>query len=99
MVLLLNHSIVSHYFGVMQSSKLIPKRAVIFDTFTTDIIVDGATCGSTCSGKSLYDIAGSTTGKNLGEQAEAIFGGGSANGNLVSEVVTVAGNTVSRCSY
>ena len=72
---------------------------MVFDTFTADIIVDGATCGSTCTGKSLYDISTSSTGKNLGEQAEAIFGEGSAEGDLVSDVLSVSGNEVSRCSY
>jgi len=62
--------------------------------------LDGLSCPTlTCHGKNLYDITASSTGKNLSLTTTADFSLGTVTGSLITDEVSVSGNTVSHCAY
>jgi hypothetical protein len=81
-------------FRVAQTSKLITKYAVVFDTFTPDMFIPGDACMN-CDANSFYDTSTSSTGTNLNQVITASFGVGTVSGNIVSDNISVAGLEVS----
>jgi hypothetical protein len=81
-------------FRVAQTSKLITKCAVVFDTYTPDIFIPGDSCLN-CGANSFYDTSTSSTGKNLNSMPTVNFGVGTVDGSVVSDNVSVAGFEVS----
>lgn len=66
-----------------------------FDTGSSDLFLPGSTCGSTCSGHTLYNPSSSSTAKNVGKTFSLAYGDGSTvSGEQYTDVVTLAGLTV-----
>jgi hypothetical protein len=78
---------------VAQTSKLITKSVVVFDSFTPDMYIPGTLCTSsssiTCEGQTLYDLGASSTGMNLDSMTTVDFGIGTVSGDVVSDNVSV----------
>jgi Eukaryotic aspartyl protease len=81
-------------FRVAQTSKLITKCAVVFDTFTPDMFIPGDAC-LTCGANSFYDTSTSSTGINLQSMTNVDFSVGTVDGNVVADNVSVVGFQVS----
>ena len=83
-----------------QTSKLITKCAVVFDTLFADMFVLGDGC-SACANMNLdlYDIGSSTTAVDQHQSITDFFDLGIISGDLVMEDVNVAGFQVSHSAY
>ena len=69
-----------------------------FDTGSSDLFVPLTTCGSTCAGHKSYNPDASSTSKDLGKTFSLAYGGGSTvQGEVYTDVVSIAGLTV-RCA-
>ena len=66
-----------------------------FDTGSSDLFLPSPGCGANCSGHKLYDPSASSTAKDLSKTFSLSYGDGStADGELFTDVVKVAGLTV-----
>ncbi|KAH7925783.1 acid protease [Leucogyrophana mollusca] len=67
---------------------------VDFDTGSSDLFIAGPNCDSTCSGEKFFDPNMSSTARNLSRPFFESYGSGNVSGALYTDVVTVAGYTV-----
>lgn len=66
-----------------------------FDTGSSDLFVPSTNCGESCDGHKLYNSSASSTSKDLGQEFTFTTRDGSeVNGELFTDVVTIAGMTV-----
>ena len=69
---------------------------VDFDTGSSDLFLPGPSCGSTCSGHTIYDPSSSSTSKSLGKSFSLAYGDGSTvSGTQYTDKVSIAGISVS----
>jgi len=101
LVLLPKHFLVSHYsISGNADVETDHKCAVVIDTTTPDMFLAGLTCPSCFGEKNQYDVVLSSTGKIVtSDVTTADFGFGQAKGELVSDIVSVAGNEVSHGAW
>ncbi|THH14979.1 hypothetical protein EW146_g5430 [Bondarzewia mesenterica] len=70
---------------------------VDFDTGSSDLFLPGPTCGSTCSGHTVYDPSQSLTSTDLKEPFELGYGDGSTvSGTQYTDTVAIAGLSASK---
>ncbi|KAI0312482.1 aspartic peptidase domain-containing protein [Amylostereum chailletii] len=74
----------------IQKREVIRRADVDFDTGSSDLFLPGASCGSTCSGHTLYNPNSSTTAKLLGKSFSLAYGDGSTvSGTQYTDTVSV----------
>ncbi|KAI0306143.1 acid protease [Multifurca ochricompacta] len=73
------------------------KYTVDFDTGSSDLFLPASTCGSTCSGHTLYNPKSSSTAKDLKKTFSLSYGDGSTvSGEQYADTVTLAGYTATQ---
>ncbi|VDB83061.1 unnamed protein product [Peniophora sp. CBMAI 1063] len=70
---------------------------VDFDTGSSDLFLPSSSCGSTCSGHTLYNPSKSSTAKSLGKSFSLAYGDGSTvSGTQYTDTVAIAGLTATK---
>ncbi|KAH7925767.1 acid protease [Leucogyrophana mollusca] len=82
------------WFGEISVGTPPSTYTIDFDTGSSDLFLAGPKCGSSCLGHSIFNPNSSSTSKDLGQTFNATYGKGNAFGELYTDVVTVAGYTV-----
>ena len=85
-------------FPVEQASKLIKECTVTLDMTTPDMFLSDRSC-SNCLGKNRYDISVSSTGTPVRSNTTVNFGSGKVDGQVITDIVSVGGNSVSHGVY
>ncbi|KAI9573802.1 acid protease [Boletus coccyginus] len=98
--LLANQNADSSYFGSISVGTPPTSFYVILDTGSADLWVADVNCDLSCSnGSNPYNSASSSTFHNLSQPFSITYGSGQAAGDLVSDVVQMAGFSVSNQSF
>ncbi|KAH7912374.1 aspartic peptidase domain-containing protein [Hygrophoropsis aurantiaca] len=78
--------------GTISVGTPLRKFTVDFDTGSSDLFLPGATCGSTCSGHTLYNAATSSSAKDLHKTFSLAYGDNSTvKGEQWSDTVNIGG--------
>ncbi|KAH8827704.1 acid protease [Flagelloscypha sp. PMI_526] len=73
------------------------KYTVDFDTGSSDLFLPASTCGTTCSGHTLYNPSKSSTSKSLGKSFSLAYGDGSTvSGKQYTDTVQIGGLTATK---
>lgn len=67
---------------------------VDFDTGSSDLVVPGPSCGSSCSGHTCYNPSSSSTATEVHKAFSLRYGSGAVQGEQYTDTVSIAGLTV-----
>ncbi|GAA5874077.1 hypothetical protein JCM1840_006135 [Sporobolomyces johnsonii] len=86
----------AYYYGQISVGTPAQALPVIFDTGSADIVIP--TISSACGSTKCYDMASSSTANDTQQTVAFTYGGGSVEGTIVTETVSVAGLSVAKQS-
>ncbi|KAI0040132.1 acid protease [Auriscalpium vulgare] len=82
------------WYGTISVGTPAKQYTVDFDTGSSDLFLPGSSCGSTCSGHTLYSTSASSTAKDLKKTFTLKYGDGSSvTGEQYTDTVSIAGLT------
>ncbi|KAI0043077.1 acid protease [Auriscalpium vulgare] len=82
------------WYGTISVGTPAQQYTVDFDTGSSDLFLPGSTCGSTCSGHTLYTPSKSSTSKDIKKTFMLKYGDGSSvTGEQYTDTVSIAGLT------
>ncbi|KAI0037915.1 acid protease, partial [Auriscalpium vulgare] len=82
------------WYGTISVGTPAKSYTVDFDTGSSDLFLPGSSCGSTCSGHTLYSPSASSTAKDLKKTFSLAYGDGSTvSGEQYTDTVSIAGLT------
>ncbi|KAI0061612.1 Asp-domain-containing protein [Artomyces pyxidatus] len=85
------------WYGAISIGTPAKKFTVDFDTGSSDLFVPASTCGSTCSGHTLWTVSSSSTAKDLKKTFSLAYGDGSTvSGEQYTDTVSIAGLTATK---
>ncbi|KAI0050652.1 acid protease [Auriscalpium vulgare] len=81
------------WYGTISVGTPAKQYTVDIDTGSSDLFLPGSTCGSTCSGHTLYSPSASSTSKDLNKTFTLYGDSSSVSGEQYSDTVSIAGLT------
>ncbi|KAI0060071.1 acid protease [Artomyces pyxidatus] len=85
------------WYGAISVGTPAKTFTVDFDTGSSDLFLPASTCGSTCSGHTLYTVKSSSTAKDLKKTFSLAYGDGSTvSGEQYTDTVSIAGLTATK---
>lgn len=83
----------SLWYGTISVGTPAVTFTVDIDTGSADLFLPGPTCGSSCSGHTIYDPSASSTSQDLGQAFTLSFDNNVVQGEIYSDTISMAGLT------